>query len=112
MKSMEELRRFNKHWTRYLTENRKIWDGQKQFRRQKGLKNVEVMDVYEDEVHVKSIIVDKETNNILEELSPSFFLACHQMDFIRLQNELNEIESHIKESTFKRLFKPVRYFMK
>lgn len=102
----------NKVWTKYLTETRKIWDEGKEFRRQKGLKNVEVMDVYEDGVHVKSIIVDKKTNDILDEISPSYFLACHQMDFIRLQNELNEIESHIKESTFKRLFKPVRYFMK
>ena len=110
MNMMEDYKQINKHWTKYLTETRKVWDGQNDFRTQKGLKNVQVLDIYEKGEHVKSIIVNTKTDEILGEISLSHINAYHQMDFIRLQNELDNLDQQVKETFFKRLFKQVRHF--
>lgn len=84
----------NKTLTKYLTETRKIYKGDK-YRNQRGMKNVEVYDVYQDDSHVKSIILDKKHGNVIDELGNSFDFALHQIDFIRLQNELDVLDKMI-----------------
>ena len=101
----------NKEWTKYLTETKKILNTQRNYQKQKGLKDVKVLDIYTNDEHTKSVIIDTKTNEIIEELPSNNALACHQMDFIRLQNELDnldKIEKPMKENIFTRIWKPMR----
>ena len=83
----------NKSLTKYLTESRKIWSDGNQ-KSQKGLsKKMVVLDVYDkDGKHVHSIIFNKKTKQCVDTISNNILSAMHQIDIIRLQNELDELE--------------------
>ena len=101
----------NKHLTKYLQESRKVWSNG-EARKQKGLpRHVKVVDIYENDEHVKSMVIDTKTNEAIQELSPALMSALLQLDFIRLQNELDQIEKDLNETRKPKIWKAFKYLL-
>lgn len=87
----------NKALTKYLTETRKVWSNGKTHK-QKGLPgHMFILDIYDDSGEMTHReLFDSRVEQTVEVLTVNLMGVLHQIDFIRLQYEIECIEKEIK----------------
>lgn len=103
----------DKHLTKYLQETRNIWTNG-ECSKQKGLpRYMCIMNMFDDAGQQKKVLYNSKTDEVIEEITCNPMGALHQIDIIRLQNEIDQVESEIHETRnyMKKLWKPIKYFI-
>lgn len=102
----------NKNLTKYLQETRKVWTDGKPHK-QKGLPgHMFILDIYDDSGELTHHeLFDSICEQTVEILHLNTVL--HQIDIIRLRNEMDQLESEIHESRkrMNKLWKPIKYII-